>query len=90
MKAKYRGITVPYRYFDKSRNYTYYVYKDKEYHDLSKLFKAFVGSYLTYHFEVKEKEIEVHNLSEVLDNLIRKSHLYNLLTYFLVFHLYYL
>ena len=71
MKAKYRGITVPYQYFDKRRNYTYYVYKDKEYHDLSKLFKTFVGSYLTYHFEVKEKEIEVHNLSEVLDNLIR-------------------
>ena len=71
MKAKYNGITVPYQYFDKKRNYTYYVYKDKEYTDPSKVFKAFVGSYLTYHFEVKEKEIEVHNLSEVLDNLLR-------------------
>ena len=71
MKAKYNGITVPYQYFDKSRNYTYYIYKDKEYHDLNKLFKAFLGSYLTYHFEVKEREVEVGNLSEVLDNLIR-------------------
>jgi len=71
MKRKYMGITVPYRYFDKRRNYTYYVYKDKEYHDVAKVFKAFVGSYLTYHFEVKEKEIEVNNLADVLDNLIR-------------------
>ena len=71
MKAKYNNITVPYQYFDKKRNYTYYVYKNKEYHDPAKVFKAFVGSYLTYHFEVKDKEIEVHNLSEVLDNLLR-------------------
>ncbi len=71
MKAKYSGITVPYKYFDKKRNYSYWIYKDKEYHDVAKVFKAFIGSYLTYHFEVKEKEIEVNNLSDVLDNLLK-------------------
>ena len=71
MRKKYSGITVPYKHFDFRRNYTYYIYQDKEYTDMNKLFKAFQGSYLTYHFEVKEKEIEVHNLSEVLDNLLR-------------------
>ena len=73
MCAKYKGITVPYEYFDKKRNYVFYAYKDKDYHDVAKVFKAFVGSYLTYHFEVKDKEIEVNNLSDVLDNLIRFS-----------------
>jgi len=71
MKRKFQGITVPYQYYDYKKNYTYYIYKDKEYRDLGKLFKAFIGSYLTYHFEVREKEVEVHNLSEVLDNLLK-------------------
>ena len=71
MKRKYMGITIPYKYYDIKRNYTYYIYENKEYNDMNKLFKAFLGSYLTYHFEVKEKEIEVHNLSEVIENVIK-------------------
>ena len=73
MCAKYNGITVPYEYFDKRRNYTFYIYNDKEYKDISRVLKAFLGTCLTYHFEVKEKEVEVNSLSEVLDNLIRFS-----------------
>ena len=70
MKLKYRNITVPYRVFDKN-NCSYYVYKDKKYYDLNKLFNDFLGSYLTYHFNIKDKEKEVHNLSEVLEALIK-------------------
>ena len=71
MKAKYRDITVPYRIFDSKENYTYYIYKDKKYTDLNKLFTDFLGFYLTYHFNIKEKEKEVHNLSEVLEAVIK-------------------
>lgn len=73
MQSKYTGITVPYQYNDIRRNYKYYIYKDKEYTDMNKLFKAFIGSYLTYHFVIKEKEVEVHNLSEVLENVLKFS-----------------
>ena len=71
MKSKYRDITVPYRIFDNKENYTYYIYNDKKYTDLNKLFTDFLGSYLTYHFNVKDTEKEVHNLSEVLEALVK-------------------
>ena len=71
MKNKLKGITVPYKYFDKSENYTYYVYKDKMYTDLNKLFTKFIGSYLTYHYEIDKELKEVHNLSDVLDSLLK-------------------
>lgn len=73
MKRKFKNITVPYRYFDEKKNYTCYILKDKEYCDLNLLFKEFIGLYLTYHFEVKDKVYEVHNLSEVLDSLIKNK-----------------
>lgn len=71
MKMKYRNITVPYRVFDNKENTVYYIYKDKKYYDLNKLFTDFLGSYLTYHFNVKDQEKEVHNLSEVLEALVK-------------------
>lgn len=71
MKSKYRNITVPYRVFDNKENFTYYIYNDKKYTDLNKLFTDFLGSYLTYHFNIKEDEKEVHNLSEVLEAVIK-------------------
>ena len=71
MKSKYRDITVPYKIFDNKENYTYYIYKNKKYTDLNKLFTDFLGSYLTYHFNVKDKEKEVHNLSDVLEAVIK-------------------
>ncbi len=73
MKRKLKGITIPYLYYDKSKNYTYYIYKDKEYTNLDKLFTDFVGSYLTYHFNINEKTHEVHNLSEVLEALLKNK-----------------
>ncbi len=71
MKSKYRDITVPYRVFDNNENYSYYIYNDKKYTDLNKLFTDFLGFYLTYHFNVKDSEKEVHNLSEVLEAVIK-------------------
>lgn len=73
MKRKFKNITVPYLYYNEKENYTCYILNDKEYRDLNKLFNDFVGFYLTYHFEVKEKEIEVHNLSDVLEALIKNT-----------------
>ena len=40
MKLKYRNITVPYRIYDNKENYTYYIYNDKKYTDLNKLFNG--------------------------------------------------
>ena len=71
MKLKYKNITVPYRVCNNDKPYMYYIYQDKEYTDLSELFTDFIGSYLTYHFEVKGKEKEVHNLSEVVEELVK-------------------
>ena len=71
MKYKYRNITVPYRVNNNKTPYMYYIYYDKEYTDLNKLFTDFLGSYLTYHFNVKDTEKEVHNLSEVLEALVK-------------------
>lgn len=71
MKRKFKGITIPYLYYDKDSNYTFYIYKNKEYTDLNKLFTNFVGFYLTYHFMLSDQEYEVHNLSEVLDYLLK-------------------
>ena len=71
MKSKYRNITVPYRIYDNKENYTYYIYNDKKYTDLNKLFTDFLGSYLTYHFNIKDSEKEVHNLSDVLEAVIK-------------------
>lgn len=71
MNLKYRNITIPYSYYDKKENYTYYIYKNHKYKDLSKLFNDFLNFYLTYHYEVKSELKEVHNLSEVLYDLIK-------------------
>lgn len=71
MKNKLKGITVPYKYYDKEENYTYYIYKDKMYTDLNKLFTKFVGSYLTYHYALAGELKEVHNLSEVIDSALK-------------------
>jgi len=71
MKLKYQNITVPYKVYDNKENYSYYIYQDKKYYDLNKLFTDFIGSYLTYHYCIEDKEKEVHNLSEVLDALIK-------------------
>ncbi len=71
MKNKLKGITVPYKYYDKKENYTYYVYKDKMYTDMNKLFTKFLGSYLTYHYELDGILKEVHNFSEVLDTILK-------------------
>ena len=68
MKKKLRGITVPYLYYNKQKNYSCYIYNDEEYTDLYCLFTDFLGSYLTYHFNIKEKTYEVHNLNKVIDN----------------------
>lgn len=78
MKLKYRNITVPYSYYDKKQNYTYYIYKDKMYTNLNELFCDFVGSYLTYHYEVKGTRKEVHNLSEVLEAVIKNKDTFNI------------
>ncbi len=71
MKLRYRNITVPYFMYDANDNYSYYIYNDKKYSDLNELFKDFIGLYLIYHFEVKDKEREVHNLSEVVEELVK-------------------
>lgn len=72
MKLKYKNITVPYRVCtDEKENYTYYIYNDKKYTDLNELFTDFIGSYLTYHFELKDKIKEVHNLSEVVESVLK-------------------
>ena len=71
MKYKYRNITVPYRVNNNKTPYMYYIYNDKEYTDLNKLFTDFLGSYLTYHYELKGKEKEVHNLSEVVEAVVK-------------------
>ena len=41
------------------------------YTDLNKLFTKFIGSYLTYHYEIDKELKEVHNLSDVLDSLLK-------------------
>ena len=73
MKRKYKGITVPYHYTNNKENYTCYIYNDKEYLDLNLLFQDFIGLYLTYHYEAKDKIYEVHNLSEVLEALLKNK-----------------
>ncbi len=73
MKRKLKGITVPYLYYNKRKNHTFYIYKDKEYKDLYKVFTDFVGTYLTYHYNIKEKTHEVHNLSEVIEALLNNK-----------------
>lgn len=73
MKLKYKNITVPYRVYNSNKPYMYYIYNNKEYTDLNELFTDFIGSYLTYHFEIKGKEKEVHNLSEVIEAVVKNS-----------------
>jgi len=73
MKLKYRNITIPYFHYDKKRNCSYYIYQNQEYTDLNLLFSAFLGSYLTYHFAIKDSLKEVHNLSEVLEALLKNK-----------------
>ena len=71
MKNSLKGITVPYKYYDKKENYTYYIYKNKMYTDMNKLFTKFIGSYLTYHYEIEKDLKEVHNLSEVIEAVLK-------------------
>ena len=78
MKRKYNNITIPYFYFDKKLNYSYYIYQNKMYTDLNKLFKDFLGSYLTYHYEVEDKVYEVYNLSEVIEGIFKYKDKFNL------------
>lgn len=78
MKNKHKGITVPYLYYDKKENYTYYIYQDRKYTDLNELFTDFIGSYLTYHYEINGKIKEVHNLSEVLYALIKNKNVFRI------------
>lgn len=73
MKAKYKNITIPFKVYNPKRNETIYIYKDKEYKDMNKLFNKFLGSYLTYHYEVKEKLCTVHNLSDVINALLKNK-----------------
>lgn len=73
MKRKFKGITIPYHYENKKENYTCYIYNDHEYLDLNLLFQDFIGQYLTYHYETKNKLNEVHNLSEVLEALLKNK-----------------
>lgn len=70
MKKKFKNITVPYYYCDKKNNTTYYIYKDKKYYKLNELFKDFINYELNYHIEVDKKEIILHNLSDVVEQLV--------------------
>ena len=70
MKRKFKNITIPYYYYDKNKNYSYYIYKDNIYTELNELFKVFVNTELTYHVEVKKQEKEVHNLTDVAELLL--------------------
>ncbi len=71
MKFKYRNITVPYFYYDKKENYSYYIYNDKKYSDLNTLFNDFLGFYLTYHYKIEDTEQEVHNLNDVVEAVVK-------------------
>lgn len=70
IKRKYRGIKVPYAYYDSSISKSGYIYKDKFYADLNELFKDFVGFYLNYHVLVNTEEVIVHGLEDVAELLI--------------------
>jgi len=73
MKSKYKGITVPYYYYDKKRIKSYFIYKNKEYTELSKVLNAFLGTQLTYHYNIEKEEYEVHNLSDVLYAICQRA-----------------
>lgn len=66
MKKIFKGITIPYRYYDPSSAYELFIYKNKEYYDLGKLLNDFLGITLNYHYLINDKEYEVHNLSDVI------------------------
>ena len=70
MKKKFKNITVPYYYCDKKNNTTYYIYKDNKYYKLNDLFKDFINYELNYHIEIDKKEIILHNLSDVIEELV--------------------
>ena len=70
MKRKYKNIIVPYIFFDKKKDDSYYIYNDKEYKELYKVLKDFIGSCLVYHFEVNDKLIEVYDMENVLEYII--------------------
>jgi hypothetical protein len=78
MKNSLKGITVPYKYYDKKENYTYYIYKNKMYTDMNKLFTKFIGSYLTYHYEIEKDLKEVHNLSEVIEAVLKNYKVFSI------------
>ena len=66
MKNKYKGITIPYYYYNHTKVYSYFIYKNKEYMDFSKMLNSFINTQLTYHYNIEKEEYEVHNLSDVL------------------------
>ena len=70
MKKKLKNITVPYYYCDNKNNTTYYIYKDNKYYKLNELFKDFINYELNYHIEIDKKEIILHNLSDVIEELV--------------------
>lgn len=70
MKKIYKNINIPYHYYDNHVLNTGYIYNDKKYFDLNILFTDYIGTYLTYHFEINQELKEVHNLSDVVDYLL--------------------
>lgn len=70
MKKKYKNITIPYHLYDKKENFSYYIYDDKKYYQLNELFKDFIDYELTYHIEINNKEKELHNLPDVIEQLL--------------------
>lgn len=70
MQNKYKNITIPYKTFNKNDNYTYYIYKDKEYTKLNELMKDFIDFELTYHFEANGTLKTVHNFNDVIESLL--------------------
>ena len=70
---EYQNITVPYYKYNKQKRKCFFWYGNKEYDDLYKLFKKFLGGFLTYHIEVNGDLIEVHTFEDVLEKLVKNS-----------------
>lgn len=69
MKKLYKNINIPYHYYDNRLLLSGYIYNDKKYFDLNELFTDYLGSYLTYHFKINNELKEVHNLSDIVNEL---------------------
>jgi len=70
VKRSFKNINIPYHYYDKVKLRSGYIYNNKEYFDLNLLFNDYVGSYLTYHFEINNELKEVHNLSDIANYML--------------------